>query len=34
MLKNKSSIKRSIKSLINVKNKVRKKHEEERAGPK
>ena len=34
MLKNKSKIKRSIKVVINVKNKLRNKYEEDRAGPK
>ena len=33
MLKNKDYIKRSIKTRINVKNKLRNKHKEDRAGP-
>lgn len=33
MWKNKSRIKRSIKIVINVKNKLRNKHREDRAGP-
>ena len=33
MLKSKSRIKRSIKIIINVKNKLKNKHREDRAGP-
>ena len=33
MLENKISIKRSIKIAINGKNKLKNKHEEDRAGP-
>ena len=33
MLKNKISIKRRIKTIISVENKVRNKHKTDRAGP-
>ena len=33
MLKNKINVKRRIKTIISVKNKVRNKHKTDRAGP-